>query len=354
MSDRHRWAVVTLLASTMPAIGTAQDTSALVQHLHQLELLRHTAAVALARAESAGRERLDTVRSGALVIVVRPGEAGRVRQASGVAWNTLDSLYGDEAATLAAAPMLFFLMGRPGPHVAHLYPVMADSAATLADVVFQLVRAGSAVIHDKADTLLSNWAGPLLLSEVPSAAVHARAYVELVTVPSVAVRRCYAGLAAACAAALGVFEGDPVVQWFDAAERRALVARATDIKLGRLRSSVDTCTLAGSDSACLDVLHAHGVEPPLSTDARQALVRLAIVFGGRRALSRLAHDNRRPLAQRFSIAAGIPLDSLMLKWRQAIFDDRPKPAPLTPSRAWTALGWILIAALLAFRSSRWR
>src|SRR6266705_1889827 len=153
MSERHRWAVVTLLASTIPAIGAAQDTSALAQHLHQLDLLRHTAAVALARAESAGRERLDTVHSGALVIVVRPADAGLVRQASGVAWTRLDSLYGDEAATLA-------------------------------DVVFQLVRAGSAVIRNKADTLLSNWAGPLLLSEVPSAAEHARVYVELVTAPS--------------------------------------------------------------------------------------------------------------------------------------------------------------------------
>ena len=351
---RPRLAIAILVASTMPAIVTAQDTTALVQRLHQLELLRHTAAVAVARAESARRERLDTVRSGALVIVVRPGEAALVRQASGVAWTRLDSVYGDEAATLSSTPMLFFLLGRPRPQVAHLYPVIADSAATSADVAFQLVRAGSAVIREKADTLVSNWIGALSLPEVPAATEHARVYVELVTAPSVAVRRCYAGTADACAAALGLREGDPAVLAYDAAERRALVANAAEIRLGRLRASVDACTLAGSDSACLDVLHAHGVEPPLSTDARQSLLRLTLVSGGRGALGRLAHGASRSLSQRFALAAGMPVDSLILAWRRAIIEAKPKPVTIAAARAWTALGWIVLMGLMAFRSSRWR
>ena len=351
MSERHRWAVAALAASMMPAIVTAQDTTALVQRLHQLELLRHAAVVAVARAESARREKLDTVRSGALVIVVRPGEAALVRQASGVAWTRLDSLYGDEAATLSSTPMLFFLLGRPRPQVAHLYPVIADSAATSADVAFQLVRAASEVIREKADTLFSNWTGSLLLAEVPAATEHARVYVELVTAPSVAVRRCYAGTADACAAALGLREG--ILQsWGDAAERRALVAHSTDY-LGRLRPAVDACML-GSDSACLDVLHARGFEPPLSTDARQSLVRLTLVSGGRRALGRLAHGASRSLSQRFALAAGMPVDSLILAWRRAIIEARPKPVTIAPARAWTALGWIVLMGLMAFRSSRWR
>ncbi len=352
MFERHRWAVAALVASMMPAIVTAQDTTALVRRLHQLELLRHSAAVAVARAESARRERLDTVRSGALVIVVRPGEAALVRQASGVAWTRLDSLYGDEAATLSSTPMLFFLLGPPRPQVAHLYPVIADSAATSADVAFQLVRAASVVIREKADTLVANWTGPLSLPEVPAAIEHARVYVELVTAPSVAVRRCYAGTADACAAALGLGEGDPAVLGYDAAERRALVAHSTDF-LGRLRPAVDACTL-GSDSACLDVLHARGFEPPLSTDARQSLVRLTLVSGGRRALGRLAHGVSRSLSQRFALAAGMPVDSLILAWRRAIIEARPKPVTIAPARAWTALGWIVLMGLVAFRSSRWR
>src|SRR6267378_940717 len=351
MSERHRWAIAALVASMMPAIVTAQDTTVLVRRLHQLELLRHTAAVAVARAESARREGLDTVRSGSLVIVVRPGEAALVRQASGVAWTRLDSLYGDEAATLSSTPMLFFLLGRPRPQVAHLYPVIADSAATSADVAFQLVRAASEVIREKADTLFSNWTGSLLLAEVPAATEHARVYVELVTAPSVAVRRCYAGTADACAAALGLREG--ILQsWGDAAERRALVAHSTDY-LGRLRPAVDACML-GSDSACLDVLHARGFEPPLSTDARQSLVRLTLVSGGRRALGRLAHGASRSLSQRFALAAGMPVDSLILAWRRAIIEARPKPVTIAPARAWTALGWIVLMGLMAFRSSRWR
>src|SRR5205809_447951 len=131
MSERHRWVIATLVASAMPAIVTAQDTTALRQRLHRLELLRHTAVVAVA-------------------------------------------------------------------------------------------RAGSAVIRAEADTVLSNWTGPLLLAEVPAATENARAYVELVTAPSEAVRRCYAGTADACDAALGLLAGDPALQWYDVAERRAL------------------------------------------------------------------------------------------------------------------------------------
>ena len=354
MSERHRWVIATLVASAMPAIVTAQDTTALVQRLHRLELLRHTAVVAVARAESARRERLDTVRSGALVILVRPGEAWLVRQASAVAWARLDSLYGDEAATLSSTPMLFFLLGRPRPQVAHLYPVIADSAATPPDVAFQLVRAGSAVIRAEADTVLSNWTGPLLLAEVPAATENARAYVELVTAPSEAVRRCYAGTADACAAALGLLAGDPALQWYDVAERRALVADATDFRLGRLRSAADACTLAGSDSACLEVLHANGIQPPLSTDARQSLVRLTLASGGRGALGRLAHGTSRSLSLRFALAAGMPVDSLILAWRRTIIEAKPKPVTIATARAWTALGWIVLMGLMAFRSSRWR
>src|SRR3989442_12476275 len=125
MSERHRWVIATLVASAMPAIVTAQDTTALVQRLDRLELLRHTAVVAVARAESARRERLDTVRSGALVILVRPGEAWLVRQAAPVPWARLDTLYGDEAATLSSPPALFFLLGRPRRQCRDLDPVNA-------------------------------------------------------------------------------------------------------------------------------------------------------------------------------------------------------------------------------------
>src|SRR5207247_9768724 len=125
MSERHRWVIATLVASAMPAIVTAQDTTALRQRLHRLELLRHTAVVAVARAESARRERLDAVRSGALVILVRPGEAWLVRQASAVAWARLDSLYGDEAATLSSTPMLFFVLGHAWRHRAHMCYIIA-------------------------------------------------------------------------------------------------------------------------------------------------------------------------------------------------------------------------------------
>jgi len=81
---------------------------------------------------------------------------------------------------------------------------------------------------------------------------------------------------------------------------------------------------------------------------------LTLVSGGRRALGRLAHGASRSLSQRFALAAGMPVDSLILAWRRAIIEARPKPVTIAPARAWTALGWIVLMGLMAFRSSRWR
>jgi hypothetical protein len=182
-----------------------------------------------------------------------------------------------------------------------------------------------------------------------------RVYVELVTAPSVAVRRCYAGALDACSAALGIVEGDRIPIWYDAAERRVLVRQLQDVLNSGLRPAVvNACVQAGSDGACLDVLHALQIEPPLSSDARQSIARMALAAGGRDAFRRLSRSAGQPIARRLVLAGGVPLDSLLHQWRDQVIAARPRPVTMAASMGWTTLAWSLVFGLLALRSTRWR
>ena len=363
MSDRTAvWVgMLTLAAFILPVRAMAtQDPGELQRRLARLDALEREAAETLARADSLRRERLDTVRSGGLVILVRPGDAGLVRHAAPSAWAALDSLYGDEARALAAEPFLFYIMTRPvrylPPQADRLQRVMAGEDATSDDVSRQLIVAGGAAMRARGDTAFTNWLGPILLPAIHAGAQFGRVYVELVTAPSVAVRHCYDGDVAGCRAALGLLDGhDPVAVWFDARERRALVQRRTVVELRTVRAAADACLTGKSDAGCLEVLHAvEFLEPPLSIEARHSLARLALAAGGRAAYGRLQRSVGRPLSERLAIAAALPSDSLMARWRSTILAARPKAVTLAARGAWIALGWAVVFGLLALRSTRWR
>lgn len=360
MSDRMAVCVgvLALAGFVLPIRGSAtQNPEALKRRLRQIAVLERDAAATLARADSLRRERLDTVRNGGLLILVRPGDAGLVRSAAPSAWSALDSLYGDEARALTTQPMLFSIMTRPvlypPPHVQR---VMAAEDATSDDVARQLMVAGGAAMRARGDTAFTNWLGPILLPAIHATAQHGRIYVELVTAPSVAVRQCYGGDLTGCRAALGLLDGrDPVAVWYDAAERRALVRRRTVMDLQRVRAASDACLTGNSDAGCLEVLHAvQFVEPPLSIEARHSLARLALTAGGRAAYGRLQRSAGQPLSERLAIAAAFPTDTLMARWRSTILAARPKVVTLTAPGAWIALGWTVVFGLLALRSTRWR
>jgi hypothetical protein len=354
-----RWRLAALLALALPFPAAGQDGPALERRVRAVDALRREALAAVERVQRARREPLDTFRAGSLVVVARPANAGLVRGATALAWTRLDSLFGDAAARLATTPLLFFLQGSPirdAAPGARLQRVMAVADATTDDAAFQLVRAGSLAIREMADTALANWLGPMLLADVSPTLEQPRVYVELVTAPSIATRRCHAGALDGCATALAITEGDRVLLWFDAAERRATVRRMqADVRNTALRPSLDACLESDSDAACQDVLRgSHWVEPPFTHEARQSLVRVALASGGRRAFERLIQSAGRPLAQRLTIAGAIPLDSLLARWRQEILAARPKPVTLAASIGWTALGWCIVFGFLALRTTRWR
>jgi len=360
MSDRVRGWVFAVAAFLISTNAAAQDAPALERRLQKLDVLRRDATGALVRAQRARIEPLDTLMAGSMEVVARPADAAVVSRATIIAWGKLDSLYGDAALRAAAAPLLFFRQGQPvrnvPPAVQQLQQVMGSKEATVADVAFQLVRAASVAIGQRTDTTLTSWLGPMLLPDATPNVERSHVYVELVTAPAIAVRRCYSGVVESCAAALGTVAGDRALLWYDAPERRTVVGRNLESAqhLG-LYAASRACLDQESDAACLEVLHAlPWLEPPLSTEARQSLARVALSLGGRRAFVRLSERTGRPLTQRLAIAAAVPLDSLIHQWRDLVIAARPRPVTLSARFAWAALGWSVVFGLLALRSTRWR
>jgi hypothetical protein len=361
MSDRRRfWLLVGLAASGWTGTAAAQDLRVLERRIDRLAELRRDAIAARARADSARREILDTVRAGALLVLARPSDAPRVRPAAGRAWRSLDSLFGTATRHLAGQPLLFWVMTLSSRDlVSQSQPyqrVMVPETATLDDIAQQLIRAGALEVHARTDTAMASWLGSALQPVVHQDIESSRVYVELVTAPSVAVRRCFSGENDGCRQALGLLHGEePAVVWYDADERRALVRRMADIRGLSLRGPRDACLNGDSDADCLALLRANPwLETPLSRDARHSFARLALAAGGPEAHDRLMSSVGRPTHQRFAVAAGMPADSLLERWRAAVLAARPKPVTMTASGGWVALGWALGFGLLALRSTRWR
>ena len=350
------------LLAGVTLLAVVQDPAVLQRRLTQVDALRRQASVAAARADSARQEQLDTIQAGALFILARHQDADRVRRGAEIAWRQIDSLYGDEAAILAARPMMFWFIQRRGRQISEYATkyelVLGDSGSTATDIARQLVSGGAKLLRQNTDTALANWFGALLLPLSPSSAdaEAARIYVELVTAPSAAVRRCYQGDAPSCRSALGLLDGgDRVTLWFDADERRALVSKMSEMDRGGQRAESDACLLSQSDESCVAVLHSVTyLEPPLSVEARHSFARAALSAGGRGAYHRLVGSAGRPLSERFAATAGLSADSLVLGWRAAILAGRPKTVTLATASGWMALGWAIAFGLLALRSTRWR
>ena len=346
-----------LAASAVLATGAKAQATGSRERLARLRALHEEAVRVSARADSSRWEHLDTIRAGGLTVLTRSEEAARVRRAAPLAWSSLDSLFGDEAARMLRAPMLFWVMTRTiryrPPGTERLQGIMAPENATDDDIRRQLTRGAAVAIQTQTDSAFVNWLGVLLAPVEQDDAERTRVYVELITAPSTAVRRCYAGELASCSASLNLLDvPDRVTIWYDPGERRALVRNGP--RRTQYREDTDACLLAHSDAACLAVLHAAGAEWPLSSQSRHLLVRMALSYGGPDAYGRLTRGAGRPLAERLASAADMPLDSLIQRWRSAVLLARPTPVTFTPPIGWVALGWATLFGLLALRSTRWR
>ena len=183
-------------------------------------------------------------------------------------------------------------------------------------------------------------------------------YVDLVTAPSQVASRCLAGDLVRCRDALGILETvDPLTEWYDAPERRLLVARMRDhLANGPRRAEFVECVDRHSYATCDRILRSmpgYVAPPALPPSARHHLFRLAIAAGGRDAYSRFALGTAT-VEQRLAAAAGMPIDSIVAHWRSDLMAARP-PSPV-PSMVsiWTTVAWGIAIMLLALRVVSWR
>lgn len=168
---------------------------------------------------------------------------------------------------------------------------------------------------------------------------------------------CANGAIAACRTSFALMpNADSIGAWFDAETRRAHVVRALEMRNVRqavLRThaeAADRCTEIGDDAACRAVLVRIGVRSPTSRASREQLVRLALLRGGEHAFERMQADTAASVERALTRAAGVPLDSLLVPWRESILAGRP-PSP-APNLRELLLGLALMGSLVGLTAAR--
>jgi len=355
-----RLTLVAALAALSPIRGQTADAlrtraDSLAREWRQANALANLQDTLRLLGSRAGR---DTIRVGALTILVNPSPLP-VALAAARAWPVIERLYGPAAGSLADRPIVIDALD---PDTAAEIPPIGTAiqvpwTVEVSALTQLLLNTASASVTDRA---LAEWlGGPVLLDSAAQRRDAPGVYVQLVTTPSRAVRRCYLGDIAACRDALALTDAaDLVARWYDPHERRALVARSYQgvFDRGAEQPEYRRCAM-GSDTACLDLLRAlppGSLARPLDYRARMGLVRLAIQLGGHGAVGRLLAGPDRSTPERVSAAAAVSADSLTGRWLAMVQADRPAPVALPPWGAWVAVGWIAVFAACALRSSRWR
>lgn len=301
---------------------------------------------------------LDSVRVGSLLIVTNPSPLP-VAGAAPAAAAILDSLFGSALDTLDRHPYYLEALNpdTAAPRTIHPWGVTftwdVDSATLVRDLV-------STIPVPTPDAALREW----LTGAGVQPTFHQReelegAYRNLVTASYAVARDCFRGAFETCTQALSLDPpADRVEHWFRSAEERRRAAEGfTRYFEDAVHQPMFRACGDGADSVCIALLHY--VDPSslpraLGDRDRQLLVRLALVTGGRDAYRRLVADTALPMTQRLSAAAGVPIDTLLARWRAEVLTARPVPVALHPMEEAAGIFWIVVFGFMGSRSSRWR
>jgi hypothetical protein len=329
----------------------------------------HAIERARARADSARMRALpkDTVVAGVVTVLVEPSLKPLVAQAATQADARLRAAFGSTAVRVQSRVFVVAArsQGVDTSRSVTVAQVGTNGRASLDQWAYRtvdgiantLVSDGAAVVGADLGPDFGRWLGSTFPVDTNPTNTWVGVRVDLVTSSFEVAHACYAGDTSACARALGVAgENDPVTQWLNARERRAMVRRVQYAVRTGGETLYHQCVVSGDDSACTAVLHLmppRSFGPLLGFDARQSLVRLAMTMGGPDAMARMAAAGTTR-QQQLAAAAGIPTDSLIGLWRARVLEARAANPSINVGLALTSLVWAAICGALALGSSRWR
>ncbi len=166
----------------------------------------------------------DTIAVGALRIIANPSPLP-LREAAARAWPAIDSLYGSAAADLVQHPYIIRAVDpdsgvrRAVLHVGVELPWDLDMRATTRVLL-------TTVTPPRFDIGLGDWLGATLRPTLRPGDEQTAVYLQLVTVPSAAVRGCFVGDIARCKDVLQLGDSTGLLgRWYvTPAEREALVS----------------------------------------------------------------------------------------------------------------------------------
>ena len=359
-------AAVAVFGFAVAGTARGQEAAAVRRRIAQLTEARQRRLAEVTHADSVARARipLDTVRVGAFRIIAGVSMAPMVAVAADSAWRTLEHTFGRTARVLDRFPFVINVVGQAEGEIpvssrvafGITFPVGTDRET----LTRRFVAQGAQTIGQEVnDSSLVAWMGSYLTPSGPNSDRSDLVYLELVTASWSAARSCYLGDLAACRRALGVTgRDDPILNWYDAADRRMLV-RAYETSWWHRIAAVkyQRCIAGGTDADCevaLRALPSIAITPPLSGTARLHLVETALEVGGPGAYDRLLATAGRPMEARLAAAARLPGDSLFALWRGRVLTARPKTVALQAKGAWAAVLWSTLLGFLALRSTRWR
>jgi hypothetical protein len=170
---------------------------------------------------------------------------------------------------------------------------------------------------------------------------------------------CLDGRLRACASLFAIEPGnDTATSWLTHAERQKMVARYPGAYWLRRptgdgispREVRNLCVEAGNNEACRDALRYFRVGAPLGSNERTQLLRSAIALGGPDAFDRLRGMRDEEIGTILEKTAGMPLDSLIAKWRSRIV--AAKPASPAPTSVELTMSCLLIVGALAVSAGR--
>jgi hypothetical protein len=220
----------------------------------------------------------------------------------------------------------------------------------------QLTHAVNILLAERGGASLAAWRADIRLFQDPGPLLEAT-HLELLTASVPSAQGCHEGSLEACARSLGLIDHLPEPSAEASAELRRFVEQRLRDRAAapRLAAMYAACVDARDGTACVSFLERAGVhQPTLSARATGTLLLTVGDVGGSSALARFFSDTGVAIVPRLEAAAGIPIDSLLARWREMILAHRPAPTAVPAAMQWFVLGWATALVALATRSTRWR